>query len=341
MLDHLHFSDEQKARMVDHLMQAQQAGQPARKHRRPLRRRVVAPLAGAAVLTVGAGAAYMGLASGAFAAVFGTEETEIIDKIGYPVGVSDTDAGFTITADAIMGDKYSVNIIYTITADDGRELHADRMLAEDTLEFQRSGMGGSTWFADDTPGDNQVQYIMQYTVDDENGLRQGRATAEFTKLQEWNPETEQAEVIAEGKWKLRFDMRYEDIGTSVIDQPVAVQAEAGTAMLRAVYLSPLGFRITADYPEVNAQTQQEIDSFEMPESGREPQNTPYEKLTGLDIFLTLKDGTKLDLGTCMGSSCDLKTREIVLRDTFRDQVIPLDQMESITIENVTLPVSAD
>lgn len=43
----------------------------------------------------------------------------------------------------------------------------------------------------------------------------------------------------------------------------------------------------------------------------------------------------------MGSSCDLKTREIVLRDTFRDQVIPLDQMESITIENVTLPVSAD
>ena len=116
---------------------------------------------------------------------------------------------------------------------------------------------------------------------------------------------QQAEVIAEGKWKLRFDMRYEDIGTSVIDQPVAVQAEAGTAMLRAVYLSPLGFRITADYPEVNAQTQQEIDSFEMPESGREPQNTPYEKLTGLDIFLTLKDGTKLDLGTCMGSSCDL------------------------------------
>ena len=120
MLDHLHFSDEQKARMVDHLMQAQQAGQPARKHRRPLRRRVVAALAAAAVLTVGAGAAYMGLASDAFAAVFGTEETEIIDKIGYPVGVSDTDAGFTITADAIMGDKYSVNIIYTITADDGR-----------------------------------------------------------------------------------------------------------------------------------------------------------------------------------------------------------------------------
>ena len=57
MLAHLHFSDEQKARMVDHLMQAQQAGQPARKHRRPLRRRVVAALAAAAICSAPSGSA--------------------------------------------------------------------------------------------------------------------------------------------------------------------------------------------------------------------------------------------------------------------------------------------
>ena len=38
-----------------------------------------------------------------FLEVFGgsAAQTEIIDKIGYPVGASDTDNGVTITADAV------------------------------------------------------------------------------------------------------------------------------------------------------------------------------------------------------------------------------------------------
>src|SRR5699024_1506359 len=118
-----------------------------------------AVLAAAAVLTMGAGAAYVGWASDAFEAAFGTAQTEIIDKIGYPVDASASDAGFTITADAVMGDKYNINIVYTITAEDGRVLDADKMLCQETLDFNQSGMGGSSWFVDDVPGDNQVQYI--------------------------------------------------------------------------------------------------------------------------------------------------------------------------------------
>ena len=41
-------------------------------------------------------------AAEAFAPIFGgsAAQTEIIDKIGYPIGASDTDHGVTITADA-------------------------------------------------------------------------------------------------------------------------------------------------------------------------------------------------------------------------------------------------
>ena len=338
MLNELHFSSEQKEQMIDRLMQQAAQPMPAYKPRRSMKRTVAAVLAAAAVLSMGAGAAYVGWASDAFKAAFGTAQTEIIDKIGYPVDASASDAGFTITADAVMGDKYNINIVYTITAQDGRVLDADNMLCQETLDFNQSGMGGSSWFVDDVPGDNQVQYIMQCSVDDEKGIRQGTATAHFTSIKVWDDASEQATVLAEGNWKLRFDLRYDDIGTELLSEPIAVETQAGTAMIQSVNISPLGFRIAAEYPTVNEQTQKEIDSFEQPESGKWPGDTPYDKLTAFSIVLNLKDGSTLDLGKWMGSSCNIYTRKIVLRDTFRDEVIPLDQMESITIQDVTLPI---
>ena len=59
-----------------------------------------------------------------FSPLFGgaPAQTEIIDKIGYPVGASDTDNGVTVTADAVMGDAYNAVIVYTISRDDGTRL---------------------------------------------------------------------------------------------------------------------------------------------------------------------------------------------------------------------------
>ena len=45
-------------------------------------------------------------------------QTEIIDRIGRPVGASCSNNGVTVTADAIMGDKDMVTIAYTLTFDD-------------------------------------------------------------------------------------------------------------------------------------------------------------------------------------------------------------------------------
>ncbi len=81
---------------------------------------VAACLAGAVV--VGAGATgLLKTAIQAFSGVFGENPavTQVVDKIGRPVGASDTDNGITITADAIIGEKDGVAVIYTISRDDG------------------------------------------------------------------------------------------------------------------------------------------------------------------------------------------------------------------------------
>ena len=112
----LHFTPQQKVEIAARAAEAAQAA-PRRK-RRPIGRTALIAACLTVVLAVSAGATgVLKSAIDVFSPIFGgsAAQTEIIDKIGYPVGASDTDNGVTITADAVMGDRYNAVIIYTIS----------------------------------------------------------------------------------------------------------------------------------------------------------------------------------------------------------------------------------
>ena len=182
-MDRLHFTQEQKQEMVDRLMEAG----PVSSVRRPLRFRRFAAVGVAAALALSLGVAgatgALGSAGDAFAGLFGggPAETEIIDRIGYPIGASATSNGVTITADAIMGDTYSYAIVYSIRRDDGSPLVSDETLAAGAerdgllpLRFRNygtqvrtsgGGAHGSSWFYDADPADNAIQFVEMMTQD--------------------------------------------------------------------------------------------------------------------------------------------------------------------------------
>ena len=146
-----------------------------------------------------------------FAPLFGgaAAQTEVIDKIGRPIGASDTDNGITITAEAIMGDQYNAVIVYTLTRDDGeRFLPEGKGLNETYLmmggyggaSWVRGGTHGGSWFVDEDPEDNQIQLVE--TASSNVAMTKGTANASFEDLQYWNAETEQAELLYPGKWKI-------------------------------------------------------------------------------------------------------------------------------------------
>ena len=154
-LNRLSFSDEQKAHMAarlaetasDRTAEAKEArengtGKILELHgagaahsaskcvRRPKARRgraqrIAAALGIAAMLTIGGGTAYatgtLARAADSLAAVFGAgpAQTELIDRIGRPIGASCTSNGITITADAIIGMRHAYAVVYTIEKDDG------------------------------------------------------------------------------------------------------------------------------------------------------------------------------------------------------------------------------
>ena len=128
-----------------------------------------------------------------FASVLGgaPAQTEILDRMGVPVGASDTHNGVTITADAIIGDAYSYAVVYSIAREDGQPLAEDlEPLGNGVLPltFDRAdtsvgvtgGSHGSAYFYDADPSEPSIQYVEKMTSD--VPLEPGTATASFRNL---------------------------------------------------------------------------------------------------------------------------------------------------------------
>ena len=188
-LNSLHFTEEEKAAI------ARRAAEAARKQTRPARRPVrrIALIAAAAVLVLAVGTAgatgILRSAAEVFSPLFGgaPAQTEIIDKIGYPVGASDTDNGVTVTADAVMGDAYNAVIVYTISRDDGTRLLPEDITGEMLLVHGNGtdlsilgGSHGSSYFVVEDPAASSIQMVETRSSD--VPLNDCTATAVFENL---------------------------------------------------------------------------------------------------------------------------------------------------------------
>lgn len=354
-MNNLHFSKEQKEKMVEHLMYTQIQNETRRKHC-PMRKRTVAVLVAAATvaLTMGAGAIYAGLISDAFAAVFGTMHTEIIDKVGRPIDVSDTDAGITVTAEAILGDQYNLNIICVLEKEDGTpwNVDAEKMCTGydkfSWKKFQAGGASEGGRFFDDNPKDNKIQFIYTRTELDayDSGVPMGRAELFIRDLEYENEKTGKRETLAEGKWKLRFDVQYENSSISLLKQPFEIETSAGTAKITEVSVSPVGFRVDGYYEKLSPAMQQRIDAFHKIDTGSDdnPKIPDEPHFIDFQTILNFKNGRTLDLQDFylaeVNSSLSesYKRNTFVIAGTFESAIYDFSEMESITIGDITLPI---
>ena len=216
-MSELRFTEIQKRALAE---AAASAARGTAKRRRPVFRTALIAAVMAAVLAVGAGAAGV-LPSPAeiFAPLFGgaAAQTEVIDKIGYPIGASDTVDGITISADAIMGDKYNAVIVYTISRDDGKRFFPqgksldNQMLIMDGfggLGCIEGGSHGSAWFVDEDPGDDRIQYVEAVNMD--YPVTKATVNATFYGLRYWEEGMDDAKTLYAGRWYLHYEVDYED-----------------------------------------------------------------------------------------------------------------------------------
>ena len=338
----LHYTDEQKSLLAAQAAQAAQSARRTERHtRRPLLRTALIAACLTAALAVTAGATgVLKSAAEAFAPIFGgsAAQTEIIDKIGYPVGASDTAGGVTITADAILGDAYNVAIVFTITRDDGTALLPAG--TEDAMLLVRGGgvdlniLGGThggSWFVDEDPTDDTVQLIQ--TVSSDVPINDCTATAKFEDLWLWDEESGESVPFAEGTWKLRFDVRYEDASVTLGGGETFAQ-DGMTFTIDAVTVSPVAFKV--DYTVGSEVRWSDSGSGQQSEADSREMQRYFENV---EILLTKTDGTVLDLSGAGGSISPDHGTTVCSKSNFFSEILPMEEIASIRVGGVEFPLA--
>lgn len=340
-MDGLHYTDGQKKILAEQALRTAEREVPRR--RKPVWRTALIAAAVAAVLMAGAGATgVLKSAVDALSPIFGgsAAQTEVIDKIGRPIGASDTDNGVTITADAIIGDTYNAAIVYTIRRDDGTPLLPEGTVARSLLMggfggtdlHIRGGCHGSAWFVDEVPGDDTIQLVETFSAD--VPISHCTATAEFEDLQGWDEAAGEPVTLIEGRWKFRFDVDYEDSSVT-LGGGETFQQNGMTFTVDSVSVSPVAVKV--DYTVDSEVQWSDAPSGRVPEEDRIQSQRYFENV---EILLTKKDGTVIDMSNSGGGIRPDHGVTVCDKGGVFDEIIPLEELESISVGGIVYPVPA-
>jgi hypothetical protein len=178
-----------------------------------------------------------GTVSNLLAPLFGGAQTEIVDKIGVPIEASATVNGYTLTADAIIGDRYSVIIAYTLTRDDGQPI-------PENIGFERREIWASGYCSriDIDVNNPSVAHFHERKL--RNEVLLGRiVTSSFSNLIT-NSGEENETVVAEGTWEITFTLRYPDATEELPVKSFHVTDDGGNRYkVKKIMLSPVGIHL--------------------------------------------------------------------------------------------------
>lgn len=250
-----------------------------------------------------------GTVSNLLAPLFGGAQTEIVDKIGVPIGASTSVNGYTLTVDAIIGDRYSVMIAYTLTREDGQSIPEN--IDFDTREISASGY--STRIEIDEENPSVAHFHERWR---RNEPLFGRiVTPSFSNLVT-NKGKENEALIAEGTWEITFTIRYPDTSEKIPVRNLDVYDENGKRYrVKEIILSYMGVHMeVVEYDPVFAEA----------------------SYISFQTALLLKDGTEVPLegGGGGGMTEGDKTRKFSYYGEF-DIPIPREDIKAIIICGTT------
>ena len=355
-MNELSFSNEAKTRMAAKLADAVTKKQ-AMDTGIILARRKQLPFAAAiAAIALALGLGGVAYATGSLVNVerfvshlFGTKEAkvEVVDKIGRPLGVAQSVNGVTVSADAIIGDKNNVAVIFSIAKDDGTPFEGIKATEDGLLPLAFSddleldlplptkiahgyGATGSSYFYDADPADNAIQLVETRSFESDGGLSLigSTLTAHFADLKSFA--AGEPAIIAEGTWTISFPLDYEDASITL---PAGQGFEVGgiPATIDEVTISPIALHLRYT-------VQQKI-TWAGSESGRmsEHDSKLTDSLLGVEVTLNLADGTTTAIENSHGGRID-ENGEVANCETtiFFDRILDLDEVASITIDGTTI-----
>lgn len=150
-----------------------------------------------------------------------------------------------------------------------------------------------------------------------------------------DPEADRDEILYPGKWKLRFEVDYEDCSVHLGGGEIFSQ-DGLNFTIDEVTVSPIAVRVayTADQAVVwsNAPSGR-VD----PEDARQT----HRYLDNVEILLTKTDGTVIDLSDSGGSLGPKDGVTVCAKGQILDEIIPLEDIASLSVGGVVYEIPHD
>lgn len=365
-LEHISFTDNAKQHMANSIAQSVASSDAAtaqsnfngtrrkpRIARHPVRTvaRIAAVTAVLAIVIGGAGTAMatgvLPLPSDMLSDIFDgpASQTEIIDRIGRPVGASCSNNGVTVTADAIMGDKDMVTIAYTLTFDDPAALKklsepgengtiAGSVDGNVYVDGEHGGQGQS-WLIDKNPNDSSIQYFAQFSVESPGLMgRTVRTHINSLVVPRAGKELPEYKKILTGPWDLKFQLNYEDTSVT-IPAPKSINFNGTKATIQEATVSCVGVSVRYN---IDRSIEHDNNSGKMSQNMEES----MDAVGNIPLIVTFKDGHVEDATSHSGyfaNKLDNGTTDVHKTWPF-SQVCDTDKIASVQIGDTVIPMNS-
>lgn len=365
-LEHISFTDNAKQHMANSIAQSVASSDAVtaqsnfngtrrkpRIARHPVRTvaRIAAVTAVLAIVIGGAGTAMatgvLPLPSDMLSDIFDgpASQTEIIDRIGRPVGASCSNNGVTVTADAIMGDKDMVTIAYTLTFDDPAALKklsepgengtiAGSVDGNVYVDGEHGGQGQS-WLIDKNPNDSSIQYFAQFSVESPGLMgRTVRTHINSLVVPRAGKELPEYKKILTGPWDLKFQLNYEDTSVT-IPAPKSVNFNGTKATIQEATVSCVGVSVRYN---IDRSIEHDNNSGKMSQNMEES----MDAVGNIPLIVTFKDGHVEDATSHSGyfaNKLDNGTTDVHKTWPF-SQVCDTDKIASVQIGDTVIPMNS-
>lgn len=365
-LEHISFTDNAKQHMANSIAQSVASSDAAtaqsnfngtrrkpRIARHPVRTvaRIAAVTAVLAIVIGGAGTAMatgvLPLPSDMLSDIFDgpASQTEIIDRIGRPVGASCSNNGVTVTADAIMGDKDMVTIAYTLTFDDPAALKklsepgengtiAGSVDGNVYVDGEHGGQGQS-WLIDKNPNDSSIQYFAQFSVESPGLMgRTVRTHINSLVVPRAGKELPEYKKILTGPWDLKFQLNYEDTSVT-IPAPKSVNFNGTKATIQEATVSCVGVSVRYN---IDRSIEHDNNSGKMSQNMEES----MDAVGNMPLIVTFKDGHVEDATSHSGYFANKLDNGITdVHKTWPfSQVCDTDKIASVQIGDTVIPMNS-
>lgn len=179
-----------------------------------------------------------GYVSNLLAPIFGGAQTEIVDKIGKPIGATASTNGYTLTVEAVIGDRHNAAVVYTLEKEDGAPI-PDKAYFEDwNTVFLTGNNSGGTLSVFPNKDDPSKIHIIEFWHD-KTPLIGRLVHASFSNLV-FETQSESIQ-LASGPWEVKYTFRYEDASQNVPVRDLSVKDKSGKQYrINKISISPIG-----------------------------------------------------------------------------------------------------